>query len=537
VKLKGEGFWLGSVDSYQHAQAQALKKFAPISLRDMAAHKAARRLGNAPALDGGYLAPDDDEENGEIEMDDGQDQVDCEHMCCVNNGIGIIKIDGTLTNDYSPYNQYCGEVSYDEIASAAFCMANDPSVVAVVLDMSTPGGDANGIDRAASALDALAALKPVFTYTASEMCSAGYWLGCSGQQIWAAPLSTVGSIGVVAIHKSYQENMAQNGIKVTVMREGQFKMLMNPFEDLPAVAKEMMQAQMAIIYEMFLGRISDKRKLSVAVLREGPAQGQTFLGVQAVQQGLVDQVGDFTKLVNQLRSRYASQAVGFTGDYQASQRGMSMKIFHRGGKQFALNARGQAAVAAGLSEDQAAESEEFLEEVQPEAELTPEQKEAADKAAASAAAAEQAAADAAAAEAAGTQSPAASADSGTVMQMTDRLVAVSTEKAQLAAQLASANAKIEMLENSNSGLKRIAMTSINRMEVAMNIATSKTEDFDSDSTIVAKFNRLESDFNGRFKPGAKAEHSSEEAPRLVGTATKAQDSAVGTATKNLTKIG
>lgn len=527
MKLKGEGYWLGTVESFQHAQAQATKKFAPLSLQDLAAHKTSKKLG------GNFGSPEDDDENGEIELD-GTDQIDVSHLICVKDGIGIIKVDGTLTNDYSPYNMYWGEVSYDEIACAAMCLAKEPEVKAVVLDMNTPGGDANGIERASNALDALAAAKPLFTFTASEMCSAGYWLGCSGQQIWAASLSTVGSIGVVAIHKSYQENMAQNGIKVTVMRQGQFKMLMNPFENLPAVAEEMMQTQMSIIYEMFLGRVSDKRNISVSALRDGPAQGQTFLGLQAVKAGLVDQVGDFSKLVTQLRSRYAPQDTGIAGNYSTDQRGMSMKTFNRGGKLYALNARGQAAVAAGLSEDQAADNQEFLEEVQPVAEQTSEEKAAEEKAG------EEKAGEttpAPAVEPPATATASASADIGAVMQMTDRLVQVSTEKANLAAQLAAANEKIATLENSNTGLRRIAMTSLNRMEVAMNTATSKTEDFDSDSTIVAKFNRLESDFNGRFKPGAKAEHSTEEVNRPVGTAAKAQNSAVGSATKNLTKIG
>lgn len=524
MKPKVEGYWLGSVESYQHAQTQAAKMLAPVSLRDLAEHKSKVRLDNwnNPAQ-----SPEDD-----TEEEDGY-QIDVSHMTSVVNGVGIIRIDGTLTNDYSPANYYWGEVSYDEIAAAAMQMANNPDVSVVLMDISSPGGDACGIERGSSALDVLAKAKPLYTYTASQMCSAGFWLGCSGKQIWAAPLATVGSIGVVAIHKSYQENMAQQGIKVTVMREGQYKMLINPFEDLPKVAEEMMQTQMGIIYEMFLGRVSDKRGVSVESLRTGPAQGQTFLGVQAVKTGLIDQVGDFSKLVNQLRSRYASQATGTPGTYQATERGLSMKIFTRDGKQFALNARGQAAITAGLSEDEAAKNDEFLEEIQPEAAQTEEEKAAAE-------AAEKEAADKTAAEAAAEETTPVSAstvDSGMVMQMTDRLIQAGAEKAKLTADLAKAQEQIEQLKNGNAGLKRIAMTSINRMEIAMNVAPSKTEDFDSDSTIVSKFNRLENDFNGRFKPGAKAEHSTEELPRKAGTAAKPFDSSIGASAKNLTTLG
>jgi len=124
-----------------------------------------------------------------------------------------------------------------------------------------------------------------------------------------------------------------------------------------------------------------------------------------------------------------------------------------------------------------------------------------------------------------------------VMQMTDRLIQAGAEKSKLTADLAKSQEQIEQLKNGNAGLKRIAMTSINRMEIAMNVAPSKTEDFDSDSTIVSKFNRLENDFNSRFKPGAKAEHSTEEPTRKAGTAAKTFDSPIGASAKNLTTLG
>ena len=508
---KNEGYWLGTEDSFLNAMALE-RRMAPVTVRDIQSLK-----GDTTPIQAFY---------GGDGGTSASDSMDVSYMLSVVDGIGTIKISGTLVNEYSPANRYWGEVSYDEVAAAAYAMAADESVKAVILDIDSPGGDANGIERGSSALSMLAKAKPMYTFTGAMMCSAAYWLGCEGKQIWATSLSTVGSIGVVAVHRSLEKAYAKEGIAVTVLRQGQYKMLLNPFEDLTPEARKMMEDQMSIIYGMFLGQVSDKRGISVAELASGAGQGQTFLGLQAVKERLVDQVGDYQKLVNQLRSRYASQGSGIAGGYNMNERGLNMKIFDRGGKLFALNARGQAAVMAGLSEDEAALNEDFLEPytAQEGGEETPTAGEETP-----AAAGEET-------PTAGEETPAPAAiDVAGIIKMTERLGEAVAHSAKLEAALAEMTAEVEGLKASNSGLKRIAMISINRMEVAMGMAASKSEDFDNDQTIVAKFQRLESDFNGRFKPGAKAEHST--APqRKAGTAAPAE-TAVDKSAKNLTTFG
>ena len=508
---KNEGYWLGTEDSFLNS-IHSGRKMAPASIKDI--HSLRLPSPTVPSA-----FHDDGEDTSASNM------IDVGYMTSVVDGIGTIKISGTLVNEYSPANRYWGDVSYDEVAAAAYAMAADESVKAVILDIDSPGGDANGIERGSSALAALGSVKPVYTFCGAMMCSAAYWLGAEGKQIWASSLSTVGSIGVVAVHRSFEKAYEKEGIAVTVLRQGQYKMLLNPFEDITPEAKAMMESQMSIIYGMFLGHVSDKRGISVAELASGAGQGQTFLGVQAVKERLVDQIGDYQKLVNQLRSRYASQGSGLPGVYNANERGLNMKIFDRGGKQFALNARGQAAVMAGLSEDDAGKNDEFLEpyvapkageeEVPPTGEEVPPT------------------------GATGEEEPPApapaAADVSAIIQLSEKISAAAAENAKLKMAVEALTTENETMKASNSSLKRVAMVAINRMEVAMSMAPSKQEDFDNDQTVLAKFNRLESDFNGRYKPGAKAEHSSDNQQRKV-TASGA-DTQIDKSAKTLTSLG
>lgn len=524
-KVKNKGYWLGTVESYLNLESGSRKRVAPASLKEL------KDLGG---VNGKSVMPGMFSGSGTFEEDENETGIDVSHMVSISGGVGVIRIAGTLVNEYSPANRWWGDVSYDEVAAAAELLQRDPEVKSVILDIDTPGGDANGIERGSAALSRLAAEKPVYTFTSAQMCSAGYWLGCTAKEIWASSLSIVGSIGVVAIHRSYEKMMENEGVKVTVMRQGQYKMLLNPFEDLTPEAEAMMQEQMAIIYSMFIGHVSDRRKIPPATLMAGPAQGQTFLGLQAVKEGLVDQVGDFTKLVNQLRSKYASQVAGVPGAFKSCDRGLDMKTFNRGGKLYALNAQGQAAVAAGLSEDEAAKNDEFLSLVS-ESEPTQEEKDAA-------AAAEQAAADEAAAAAAAAASQTAATatnqagDVSVVLQLSEKLATQSATVATLTAEVASLKAQVEAKDASLLSLRRVAVEAINNKEVAMNMTLSKVEDFDNDATILAKHTRLVSDFNGRYKPGARAEHSTG-AQKPAGTAASASSSAVDTSAQNLTSFG
>lgn len=530
-KVMRKGYWLGTVDSYLNRDSADSKRIAPTSLKDL---KELSGKGHGRVTTAGLFSGDDSSSDNEEVMDVG-------YMTEVSAGIGIIRIVGTLVNEYSPGNRWWGDVSYEEVAAAAEVMQRDSEVKAVILYMDTPGGDANGIEHGSSALSRLAAEKPVYAFTASQMCSAGYWLGCTAKQIWASTLAIVGSIGVVAIHVSYEKMYEKAGVTPTVFRQGQYKMLLNQYEDLTQEAKDMMESQMSIIYSMFIGHVADRRNIAPATLMAGPGQGQTFLGVQAVKEGLVDQIGDFAKLVNQLRSKYASQVAGIPGAFTSCDRGLlSMKTFNRGGKLYALNARGQAAVSAGLSEDDAGKNDEFLVLVTEQGQVADEktaEEIAAEEAAAKTKAEEEAAATAAAeVEANGKQTPVSAASVDLVMQLTEKLTVNAGAMANMTAQLASLQAQIELKDASLSGLRKVAIEAINNKEVAMNMAISKAEDFDNDGTILTKYNRLISDFNGRYKPGQKAEHSST-TTKASGTADNSGNVPHSESAQNLTTFG
>jgi signal peptide peptidase SppA len=453
------------------------------------------------------------------------------YMAQLDGDVGIIDIKGVLTADYEPYNQYIGVVSYDEIAYAAHAMkvaAEIGVVKSVILRISSPGGEGSGIETADAALRALGKSVPMYTYAPKQMCSAAYWLGSHGKEIWAAKLAQIGSIGVVMYLRTVVKALEMNGVEMRVLREGEFKAQLGQYEEFDEEAVVRMQGQMRIMYDMFTGHVADQRGMKASDLKSGAGRGEVFLGVQAQKEKLVDKLGGFDALVKMLRTEYSPGKSGdTTPKVNANSGSEPMKLFSKNGKTYMLNEKGMALVGAGMSEEEAAEQEETLveateEQPAPVVEKTPEEL-----------AAEGLDADGRPIVAkVETPAPVVSAEAGTL----DKIVALSSENGALKMQLANAQAALVTAQTDNVALKGVALKAINRMEIGMNAPVTKSADLESDSAVVAKFQKLEGQFNTMFKTGAKAEASSDTPIPLRG-ATPTGPSAVDSTVQCLTKLG
>lgn len=214
----------------------------------------------------------------------------------VDGNIGTITINGSLV-DGNPgfFGSWFGIVGYGDIQNALVQAVKDPRVSAIVLDISSGGGQVSGVSDTAKLVAMVDAIKPVVTYTGSMMASAALWLGSSARRMFVGETAIAGSIGVLMVHKSYAGQLEKNGIKATVIRAGEFKALSNPYENLSEAAIAKMEAQAEYMYDIFLGWVADRRGLSKTAADTKFGQGREFIGQQGVDAGLIDEVGSFAQ--------------------------------------------------------------------------------------------------------------------------------------------------------------------------------------------------------------------------------------------------
>jgi len=171
------------------------------------------------------------------------------------------------------------------------------------------------------------------------MASAAYWLGSACVKVHAGETADIGSIGVISIHKEYTDMFKKDGVKVTVFRAGEEKALSNPYEKLSDKAKENIQLQLDTLYDVFIKYVAEYRSVPPDYVREHMADGREFIGQQALDAGLVDDITSLDDLIMSLQS---------TIDKQTAHSENSMA---RKGITHALSAQQQAAMLEGATID------------------------------------------------------------------------------------------------------------------------------------------------------------------------------------------
>lgn len=213
-----------------------------------------------------------------------------------DNGVGIIPIVGTLVNRGAWIGASSGLVSYEGLSALLRDAAGDPEIRAVVLDMDSPGGEATGMFMVAEQIRQLAAQKPVVAFINDMAASAAYGLASAADEIVVSPTSMVGSIGVVLTHLDRSAEMAQHGIKATLIYAGAHKVDGNPYGPLPAAVAADLQTDVLNIYEQFVGLVArGRRTLSTTDVRA--TEARTFIGHDAIARGLADRMASLDEVL------------------------------------------------------------------------------------------------------------------------------------------------------------------------------------------------------------------------------------------------
>lgn len=213
-----------------------------------------------------------------------------------DNGIGIIPIVGTLVNRGAWIGASSGLVSYEGLSALLRDAAADPEIRAVVLDLDSPGGEATGMFTLAEQIRQLSANKPVIAFVNDMAASAAYGLASAAGEIVVSPTSMVGSIGVVLTHLDRSAEMAQRGLKATLIYAGAHKVDGNPYGPLPATVEADLQAEVSKIYDQFVGLVARGRHaLSLADIRA--TEARTFIGKDAIARGLADRMASLDEVL------------------------------------------------------------------------------------------------------------------------------------------------------------------------------------------------------------------------------------------------
>jgi protease-4 len=180
--------------------------------------------------------------------------------------IAVIRIEGDIWGSYTTH-----------VRQAMDEAANDPAVRAVVLEISSPGGEVTASEDLYFEVLRLRDSKPVIAAVHEIAASGAYYIASAADQIYAKPGSIVGNIGVISILPE------PDIVDEMLFTTGPFKL--SGGSQVEAIR------QMEVLKETFLTAILAQRQDRLEVGPEILSRGEVYLGLQAEQIGLVDQVG------------------------------------------------------------------------------------------------------------------------------------------------------------------------------------------------------------------------------------------------------
>ncbi|WP_415720357.1 signal peptide peptidase SppA [Photobacterium ganghwense] len=209
-----------------------------------------------------------------------------------DNQVAVVVASGAIMDG----DQRQGTIGGDSTAALLRDARNDDKVKAVLLRVDSPGGSAFASEVIRNEVDELrAAGKPVVVSMSSVAASGGYWISSSADRIIAQPTTITGSIGIFAILTTFEKGLENMGVYSDGVGTTPFSGV-GVTRALPQGVAEMFQMGIENGYQRFIGLVSEHRNMTLEQA-DKVAQGRVWTGQDALNLGLVDELGDFDHAV------------------------------------------------------------------------------------------------------------------------------------------------------------------------------------------------------------------------------------------------
>ncbi len=224
-------------------------------------------------------------------------------------GIAVLPLYGVVTQRGNMVDDISGpgSTSTQKFTSALRQVLADDTVGQILIDIDSPGGSVYGVAELAAEIVKARAQKPVVAVANSLAASAAYWIGCSAGEFYVTPGGEVGSIGVWQAHYDYSKALEEEGVKLTLISAGKFKVEGNPYVPLDPEAQAFMQSRVDDYYNAFIKAVAKGRGVSVADVRDGMGEGRVLGADAALAAKMVDGVATFDDVLAKMQKAAVSQ--------------------------------------------------------------------------------------------------------------------------------------------------------------------------------------------------------------------------------------
>jgi protease-4 len=191
----------------------------------------------------------------------------------------------------------------DTVSAALRAAAGDQAIAAVVLRVDSPGGSYVASDVIWAAVrEVQAAGKPVVVSMGGVAASGGYFVAAPADAVLALPSTLTGSIGVLGGKPVVAELLGRLGIGTGTVTAGRNAGMASTRTPYTPEQWDRLQASLDRIYDDFVTKVAQGRRMDRAAVHE-VARGRVWTGADALDRGLVDELGGLDRAADVARDR------------------------------------------------------------------------------------------------------------------------------------------------------------------------------------------------------------------------------------------
>jgi capsid assembly protease len=180
------------------------------------------------------------------------------------NGVALLNVEGVIGKHLSLFEMSC--YGGADLAIFEQQMANvrdDEDIHTLVLNFNTPGGRAQGVERAAQSIRAVSAAgKRTVGFTDTCCASAGYFMAAACDEFYAENDAIVGSISTICAGIDDSRMWEMEGLKLELFATGSLKAVGHPGKPWTEEERQFMRDRAAVVDNVFKGFCRERRGLS-----------------------------------------------------------------------------------------------------------------------------------------------------------------------------------------------------------------------------------------------------------------------------------
>jgi protease-4 len=214
------------------------------------------------------------------------------------SGVAIVVVEGEIAGG----ERSAGSVGGESTAALIRAAREDSKTKALVLRVNSPGGEVYAAEqiRREVQLTREAGI-PVVVSMGDVAASGGYWISMNADRIFAEPNTITGSIGIFGLYYTIPNTLAKFGVQSDGVGTGPMAGAFDITRPLDPNVAVVIQAIINKGYHDFVGNVAKARGKNYAAV-DAIAQGRVWTGQQALDRGLVDQLGSLRDAVSDAAS-------------------------------------------------------------------------------------------------------------------------------------------------------------------------------------------------------------------------------------------